>query len=100
MWVFSFLIGPLLIQYLWVYFYFFIMSEDILEIEQKPTKKFYSKKKKKKWEGKKSTDFNYMYMMRSPMSKMCHSPVSHESHSKIHEFIHTCLVIHMHLMCR
>lgn len=99
MWVFSFLIGPLLIQYLWVYFYFFIMSEDILEIEQKPTKKFYSKKKKK-WEGKKSTDFNYMYMMRSPMSKMCHSPVSHESHSKIHEFIHTCLVIHMHLMCR
>ena len=43
---FSFLIGPLLIQYLWVYFYFFIMSEDILEIEQKPTKKFYSKKKK------------------------------------------------------
>ena len=99
MWVFSFLIGPLLIQYLWVYFYFFIMSEDILEIEQKPTKKFYSQKKKK-WEGKKSTDFNYMYMMRSPMSKMCHSPVSHESHSKIHEFIHICLVIHMHLMCR
>ena len=43
MWIFSFLIGPLLIQYLWVYFYFFIMSEDILEIEQKPTKNAVSK---------------------------------------------------------